>query len=279
MSELSKPRQMFRASINAVKVRFEPDRLSPEEHMEDGGTTEELHVLSLAPDNVLTIDFKDYYNRREKWYPLARRVARIKSQGKFATGLSIGTVVHFDAGRGNPINTMDSGRKNNYLYHALGRDGAFYQSNSLEEWGWHAGKSEWRVNGKVKSGVSSYCDGVEVCSAGLVKKVSNEFFAPWYAKSQKDYIHKNDVRFVKKAFNVRNDAYYQIFTAAQERALIQYLLWRKVNDPKNYSFDCVVGHDEVAIPLGRKTDPGGALSMYMPELRAKLKEEYSRLSL
>lgn len=279
-TEVSKFQQVLRSSINSVKLYFEKDRLSPEEHGESGGAPmEPAHALAFFAANIQTLDLPSYYNKRQDWYPLARRVARIKSQGKFAKGLSIGTVVHFDAGRGNPLSTMESGRANNYLYSAIGRDGQFYQSNSLSEWGWHAGKSEWKIDGKARTGVSAYFDGVEVSASGLLKKMNGDLFAPWYATKQSDYIHKREVRFVQKNANVLMDGYYHAYTAAQEAALIQYLLWRKVNDPKNYSFDNVVGHDEVATPLGRKNDPGGALSMYMPAFREKLKTLYAALKL
>jgi hypothetical protein len=51
-------------------------------------------------------------------------------------------------------------------------------------------------------------------------------------------------------------------------------LWLKEQAPDLFNFDLVVGHDESCDANGRpgaKNDPGAALSMYMPALRARLK--------
>lgn len=68
--------------------------------------------------------------------------------------------------------------------------------------------------------------------------------------------------------------YYHKFTEEQETALIKLLNWLKQQKPEIFKYDNVVGHDEVAYgnkKWGRKSDPGGCLSMTMVQLRERLK--------
>lgn len=60
---------------------------------------------------------------------------------------------------------------------------------------------------------------------------------------------------------------WDIATPEQEASLVAFLRWAVGLgvDPRN-----VAGHDEAAIPPGRKVDPGGVLSMEMHQLREVL---------
>ena len=51
------------------------------------------------------------------------------------------------------------------------------------------------------------------------------------------------------------------FTSVQFGALFELLRWLKARFPESFRMDRVFGHDEVATPSGRKTDPGGCLGM------------------
>jgi N-acetyl-anhydromuramyl-L-alanine amidase AmpD len=113
---------------------------------------------------------------------------------------------------------------------------------------YHAGASSW--NGKA--GMSSYCIGLEICNWGT------------------DALKRGakDIRVVKVKTANQKPGTYQAYTEAQEKSLINFLKYEKATNPE-FSYDWVAGHDEIA-PT-RKSDPGGSLSMTMPELRATLK--------
>jgi lysozyme family protein len=49
---------------------------------------------------------------------------------------------------------------------------------------------------------------------------------------------------------------------------VKLLLWLKGNQPDVFQFEFVLGHDEVS--PGRKNDPGGALSVTLPQFRERL---------
>ncbi len=78
------------------------------------------------------------------------------------------------------------------------------------------------------------------------------------------------------------EGWYHKYTAAQEESIIKTLLWYKWADPTDrFSFDKVLGHDEAceqAGQPGRKNDPGGALSMTMPEFRELLQKRWTELT-
>lgn len=272
--------ELLKQFWNAFKARQEPDRPSPEEKSEELPEEKEEETPAIV-QAVKTgrVDLKASYNEKRLWYKPAIQSVKQKSRGKYAKGYPEGLVVHFNAGRHNPASTMQSGVKNGYLYLAMGRDGTILQGNNLTEWGYHAGKSAWKINGKTVSGVSARFAGIEISAAGLVKKNSDGTFAPWYAKKASDMLKEDQVRFAKKGQNITGNGYWEKYSPEQEEALIEFCLWLKANNPSVFNFDNVVGHDEVAVPFGRKNDPGGALSMTMPEFRALLKKRYAELGL
>lgn len=247
----------------------EPPKPAPEK-------SEPAPAAAPALSKIYKIDWKKAYNKKELWFPNAKKVEKITSRGKYPKGYPEGMIVHFNAGRNDPVNTMASGRKNGYLYSALGRDGLLVQSNALNEWGWHAGTSAWTdPAGKKFTSVHTRLHGLEISSAGMVKPDGKGAFDTWF----KTKLTAAEVREVPKAKDNQIKGFYHKYEAVQEEALIEYILWLKVNNPSVFSFDMVVGHDEVCQPKGRKNDPGGALSMSMPEFRALLKKRYAELKL
>ena len=90
-------------------------------------------------------------------------------------------------------------------------------------------------------------------------------FKTWFKK----VIPVKEVRKVKARDNMVA-GYYQAFTSEQEKALVDLCLYLD-STYESFSLDNVLGHDEVA--PGRKNDPGGSLSMTMPEFRQFLKAE------
>jgi N-acetyl-anhydromuramyl-L-alanine amidase AmpD len=200
--------------------------------------------------------------QRHLWIPYAERAPAMKSQGKYPKSYPEGLVVHFSAGS-SMKSTMDWGRGQGYLFLGIDKAGKVYQTNALNEWGHHAGVSSWPGLG---SSVSSKLVGVEIDNAGKLTPISGGKYKSWFGK----VFDEKDVRHVTNEAN-RIAGTYEKYTEAQEEALIELCLWLKRNHPTAFSFDYVVGHDEVATPKGRKNDPGGALSMTMPQLRATLK--------
>lgn len=227
------------------------------------------------------------------WYPKAIKYEKhMRTRGQYPDKYPMGAVIHFTAGRtrkspegstrsGYPTSHEGMGRKSTlsgienqaYCYFVNDQGGNIHQAFSLDRWGYHAGESSWP---KLGSGVSDKLVGIESMSAGKLEKVKDGVYKAYFTTPEKGdkYFYANEVRTIaSKKDNVQTGTYHK-FTDAQEKGLVDLLMWLKHNNPSVFNFDYVLGHDEVAPK--RKNDPGGALSMTMPEFRAYLKEEYKR---
>jgi len=204
------------------------------------------------------------------WHPLAKiHKLRMKTHGKYAGGYPRGAIVHFTAG--NRPGSLDWGIAQGYCYLMIDGQGTIQQAHPIDEYGWHAGASAYPG---LKGSVSDELVGIEIASAGKLEKVvvaGQNRYKAWFHKSSGEYFFDQDVRFSQARANII-EGWYHKYTEAQEATLISLLKWLKHNDPTGqFSFDFVLGHDEVASPHGRKQDPGASLSMTMPELRKLLK--------
>ena len=206
------------------------------------------------------------------WYPIAEIIEPgMKTRGVYRNRYPLGAVVHYTAGRslgGNAdaINTIKYGRSQGHAYFTISDTGAVFQAHPLDQWGFHAGPSSWPGLG---NGVTDNLVGIEVCCSGRLTKLDGDFYKSWYGLPLESHL----VRYSANKDNIV-EGYYHKYTEAQEHALIELLLWLKSNNPEVFSFDYVLGHDEVS--PRRKMDPGASLSMTMPEFRELLKNRYQR---
>ena len=185
----------------------------------------------------------------------------MRTRGTYRKGYPEGAIVHFTAGHPNGEGAVEYAiSKNSYCYFVIGPDGTVYQNFPLNRWGYHAGKSEHDNLGKS---VSQFLVGIEITCAGKVEKIKDNLFKPWFDL----YLTRQEVRFVPKEQNCIAGWYHR-YTEAQERSLMVLLLWLQQNNPNVFRLEYVLGHDEVS--PGRKSDPGGSLSMTMPDFRAHL---------
>ena len=213
----------------------------------------------------------DLTGRTSLWHPDADRSIPMRTKGSYADGYPVGAVIHATVGRTqkgdyDAENTIKGGA-HKHLYFCISSTGKLYQPAPLSRWGIHAGRS-------YAAGLGSSLDnklvGIEICNAGIVVEYGDGFKADgWNEKFKKD-----EVRYTEKIHNVTKAGNYHKYNTKQEEALIDLLLWLKSNNPSVFQLENVLGHDEVAVnkqgKLGRKQDPGGSLSSYMPQFRQLL---------
>lgn len=166
-------------------------------------------------------------------------------------------VVHTTASGPNPLNVLQWLRQNLYICDVIAPDGTIYQTTPLSIGGPHTGTKHHAVS-----------RGIEVVSWGLLdNKVRMSDGKFWPASWTKRPVNPAETRTVPARHNMRAGT-YQCMTEAQEESLVEYLLWLESNN-EIFQAERSVGHDEIR---DDKSDPGGAMSMTMTELRALLKE-------
>ena len=197
-------------------------------------------------------------------YPLADFSVKHNTQGTYPNNYPKGAVVHFTAGQcdseQDAIGTLNWGKAQGYAFWSIGPTGKVYQTHARDRWGYHAGRSSWTLLGE---GLSNKLLGIEVVCAGRTDASGKSWFGKVYDKARLRYGAAKD--------NCQEGTYVK-YTPEQEKALIDLLLWLKKNNPEEFSFDYVLGHDSIS--PGRKNDPGHSLSMTIPKLQAKLKSLY-----
>lgn len=207
------------------------------------------------------------------WFPDAVTELKMPTKGNYQDDYPVGAIVHFTAGRcdkgdADAENTVKYGAKSGYAYFCISKTGRIYQTAPLNRWGSHTLNADYYPG--LGNKLSRKLVGIEICNGGKLTK-SDDGFEPWWNKvttSAKTYYTEDQVRYVEKVANITESGFYHKYTDPQEDALFNLLIWLHKNNPRVFSFDHVLGHDEVAPK--RKTDPGGALSVSMPKLRELL---------
>lgn len=201
------------------------------------------------------------------WIPFAKKVEPgLPSKGEYAQGYPKGAVVHFTAGSYG-LSELDLAKQRFYTYLLIDQHGTVHQGFPLNRWGSHAGLSSWP--GVDDKAVSKHLIGIEVDCAGLLTPLGDGRYQTWWGSR----MNPKDIRIIEKKTDNQKPGAYHKFTNAQEYSLIKTLMWLKENNPDVFNLDFVLGHDEVA--PGRKSDPGGSLSMSMVSLREHLKARYA----
>lgn len=211
----------------------------------------------------------------ELWIPFAKKFPRpLFVHGRRPQGWPEGLIVHCTAGRGDAAAALNWQLVNGYAYLVLEKSGQLWQGHPLDMWGSHAGQAfheEWGPH------VSMHTLGCEcICAGALVRQTDGRFKSCFGT-----IIPPENVREFHPPGNPWKDreaqtpGYYEKLTEAQEETLANLAWWLAANTPAGvFSLDNVLGHDEVEDPPGRKSDPGGSLSMAMPKFREYLKASF-----
>jgi N-acetylmuramoyl-L-alanine amidase len=191
----------------------------------------------------------------------------VKTRGSYKTlsGNPAGLIVHYTAGRrggeSRAKGTLTSLAKRGLGCLVMDEDGVIYKARNqdFDEVAYHAGKSEF----EGVSGMSYYMMGMEIMCAG---KLDSDYTS-WYGEKFK----QSQCRAIASSGRHKG-GYYLKYTDLQEASLRNFIIWQAQTNPE-FSINWVRGHDEVCVPAGRKTDPGGSLSMPMEDLRNELKRD------
>ena len=249
------------------------------------------------PDDGGIPDYEFPEGEKKLVYPKAIWYGeKMRTRGYYDDKYPKGAIVHFTAGRSRKRDEGGSRhrdthelmgeksvksaiKKGSFAYFVIDRDGGVHQAFSLDRWGYHAGKSKWDGLG---SNVSDEVVGIEIQCAGKVKPQGDGTYHAYFTNLEKGDLpfQEDEVRHAEEDNDNIQKGTYHKYSDAQEKALLELLLWLKRNNPKVFSLDYVLGHDEVAGPKGigykRKNDPGASLRTNMTSFREILEKQYRK---
>lgn len=163
----------------------------------------------------------------------------------FNPGDPSGITIHY-TGDGSFVRCVEALKQKGLSYHfIIEKDGTIYQTMNLTWASQHAGKAMWLNSSPNRSHIS-----IALVSWGLLSKEGKSWAG--------DYIGGVS----------RGGKLWDIATREQEKSL-ESLLVNLIDDYKIHPNN-ICGHDEAALPAGRKQDPGAILSKSVPVIRGIL---------
>jgi N-acetyl-anhydromuramyl-L-alanine amidase AmpD len=192
-------------------------------------------------------------------YPGAKPVENLDrlSTGFWPTGEPRGVTLHYTAS-GNLSSAIDTCYASGLGYHLIiDRDGLIHQLSRLDRRVNHAGPAHWRA-------FSPNQEHLAVALVGWGKLIAHAGgFQSWCGTNIRmlEVVQRFDWQGIS--------ANWHAATCAQESMLLDILRWTV----KTFNIDPmdICGHDECAIPVGRKEDPGGMLKWPTRQLRSLAK--------
>lgn len=188
-------------------------------------------------------------------YPLVNSVYEPSAytNGKWFIGKRpMGVTVHYTADR-DLVRLRRSLKEQKLGYHIIiGTDGKPCQLAYLDAQVSHAGNAMWREHSPNR-----WHAAVSVASWGKLDKDGRA----WNG----ELVPKENV--VRRKGRDGKLAYWDAINLAQQETLVNVLSWFCAMGVPAAN---ICGHDECAVPFGRKVDPGGVLPWTMEELRGAL---------
>jgi|GEM_PF-2115618 len=139
----------------------------------------------------------------------------------------------------------------------IGRGGEIVQCVDLEHKAWHAGISEMMHKGEMTSDVGEFSIGIEMANFGLLHKSGDEYYLGRgrYVKRYKreQYGEPVPATLVYDS-GYAIEGYWEPYSERQMGACVTLCAY--LSDLLKIPIDRIVGHEDIAIPQGRKSDPG-----------------------
>lgn len=177
--------------------------------------------------------------------------------------------LHYTAG-GSPQGTLkwfSMPQSDASAHFVVGRKGEIYQCVPLSQRAWHFGQASLEYEGFTVSDRPDRCAiGIEISNYGDLVKYDNKY----YFQEIIDDVHKYDVdRYGQPveadleffSSGVKIHGFWEPYTTETVDAVVKLcsLLVKEFSIPLHR----IVGHEDVAMPIGRKVDPGPAWNWEM----------------
>jgi len=184
-------------------------------------------------------------------------------------GDPVATVIHYTGGPGVACRWLRDTPTVSRSYHIeIARNGVAYWLVHPKRKAWHAGRSEIQVGGETLSGANDWSIGIALSNLGHLQ-VDTSALGPdgepryFYELGGQQYPYKGPepVAGILSFDDGRPSVcgMWEPYTAAQYATLKLVLACLAANGYRQAASN-LVGHEEIAMPIGRKTDPGPAFS-------------------
>jgi N-acetylmuramoyl-L-alanine amidase len=171
-------------------------------------------------------------------------------------GLSVlAVIVHYDASpTGNAaISWMRNSRSGVSANIHIDRDGSITELVPIENAAWHAGTAFLKLQGRSYTYLNQISIGIELANLGKLSKSGDHFF---YTSGGKDFLW-NGASPIEASMTwpsgIAVSGWWEPFAEPLLKSLEDYLAYLK---NRGYNTSNLFGHDEIAMPIGRKMDPG-----------------------
>lgn len=176
----------------------------------------------------------------------------------FSGGKPSGITIHYTADD-NVERVLKTLGERGLAYHLIiDRDGSVIQNCYLINSCDHAGRAKWNGKSPNRNHIA-----IAVVSWGLLHENKDGTLSTWAGNKflKEDAVFEPD--------NVYgNESWWQPATVLQYQVLLDACAW--LCQAAHIDPEDICGHDECALPLGRKFDPGGVLPVSMSGLRMQL---------
>ncbi len=180
--------------------------------------------------------------------------------GSYQTGKPLGITIHYTADD-NLKRIFEESEKTGVGYHVvIDKGGLVYQTAYFNKPVAHAGKAMWEGLSPNRNHVA-----IAFLCWGKLTIDGDDNFISWAKK----IIDPKNVRLGKDILG--KECFYEKATEQQEKSLLDVVQY--VSTTYNLISKNFCGHDECALPLGRKADPAGSLSFSMADLRKKFAKD------
>jgi len=154
-----------------------------------------------------------------------------------------GITLHYSAG-GSAVSSYRHLKANNLGYHFLiDRNGSVHQMYYLDSTCYHAGNATWKGESPNKKHIA-----ICLASFGQLNKDNRTCYGNLICDAVE-----------------RQNAHWEPATPEQEISLLQLCVWLCKN--LAIKSEKICGHSEACVPVGRKQDVGGVISLSMAEFR------------
>lgn len=137
----------------------------------------------------------------------------------------------------------------------VGREGEVFQCVDLDRAAWHAGQAQMTYKGEIRSAVNRFTIGIELANRGYLQKGDDGRFYYESGRGLKVYRNGPEPRRATLLFGQGHEVsgFWEPYSD-----LLIYSLHRLLKRLDREGFENVplIGHEEIAIPAGRKLDPG-----------------------